>query len=224
MKMIKDLLTIVCLQLCVAFGSFSPSALAMTSPAVGLQTFRTRQPNLYAPHVYADKIDFLATLENLPGAQRKQSYWELSYQLYFLPEARYYEALGRFPQGGYSPTPEEFPGKILLAASRQKKTRLSTLQERTIMVTGVDFKPKVPDAQRTMFGVLVTVWAVKIFDAELKTTIYESGMFLTDASEVDPRGQKQAVARKTLYLNFSVTPKGTLNYSQLRPRTIAASR
>jgi len=219
----KDLLTIVCLQLSVIFGTFSPSALAMTSFAVRPQTFRVRQRNLYAPHVYAEKIDFLATLLNLPGAQNKRSYWELSYQLYFLPEAKYDEASRRFPQGGYSPTPEEFPGKILLTTGHQKKTHLSTPEERKILLTGVDFKRKVPDAQRTMFGVLITVWAVKIFDAELKTTIYESGMFLTDASEVDPNDQKQAIARKTVYLIFSVTPKGTLNYSQ-SPGILAASR
>ena len=213
--MVKDLLTIVCLQLSVAFGLFS-------SP-VEAQTFRARQPNLYAPQVYADKIDFVATLESLPGAEKKQSYWELSYQLYFLPEAKYYEALRHFPQGGHDPTPEEFAGKTLLTASRQRKTRLSSPPDRTMRLTGIDFKRKVPDAQRTMFGVLVTVWAVKIFDAELKTTIYESGMFFTDAFEPDPRDPNQAIARKTVYLTFHVTPKGTLNYSQ-RPRILASSQ
>ncbi len=215
--MVKDLLTIVCLSLSVICASF-----ALTPAAVEPQGYRVRQPNLYAPHVYADKIDFLARLENLPGAQKKQSYWELSYQLYFLPEANYYEALKHFPKGGYSPTPEEFPGKILLASRHQKKTSLSTPEDRTILLSGVDFKAKVPDAQRTMFGVLVTVFAVKIFDAELKTSIYESGMFLTDASEPDPRDQKQVMPRRTVYLTFDVTPKGTLNYSQ-RPR-FSASR
>ena len=211
--MIKDLLTIVCLQLSVLFGSFSPAALAMTSPALVPQTFRTRVKNVYAPHVYAENIDFLAKLD-LPGAQKKQSYWELSYQLFFLPETNYDEAVARFPQGGYSPTPEEYPGKILLTAGHQKKKRLSTPQERNILLTGVGFKQKVPNAQQTLFGVLITVWAVKIFDAELKTTIYKSGMFLTHVSEVDPQDQKKTIARKTVYLTFSITPKGTLNYSQ----------
>jgi hypothetical protein len=216
--MIKDLLTIVCLQLSVVLWS----APAVTSPAVGPQIFKARQPNLYAPHVYADKLDFLARLEGLPGAEKKQSYWELSYQLYFIPEAKYYEALRRFPQGGYNPTPEEFHGKILLTARHQKKTRLATPEERTMRLTGVDFKRKVPDAQRTMLGVLLTVWAVRIFDAELKTTFYESGIFLTDAAEPDAQDQKQVIPRKTVYLTFNVTPRGTLNYGQV-PR-ISASR
>lgn len=214
---------IVCLQLCVVIGSFSPAALAVRSPAVNAQMFRTRERNVYAPHLYADMIDFLAKLENLPGAQKKQSYWELSYQLYFIPETKYYEALRSFPQGGYNPTPEEFPGKILLTARHQKKTRLSTPEERTMPLTGIDFKRKVPDAQRTMFGVLLTVYSVKIFDSQLKTTIYHSGIFITDACEPDPQDQKTAIPRKTVYLTFNVTSKGTLNYSQL-PRTSFASR
>jgi len=213
--MIRSLLLIVCLQLSATLGMFSP--------AVELQIFRTRERNVYAPHLYADKIEFLATLENLPGARKKQSYWELSYQLYFIPEAKYYEALSHFPQGGYDPTPEEFPGKILLTSRRQKKTRLSTPEDRTLLLSGIDFKRKVPDVQRTMFGVLLTVWAVKIFDAEIKTTIYDSGIFITDACEPDPRDKKQAIARKTVYLTFHVTSKGTLNYSQ-RPRILAASQ
>jgi hypothetical protein len=205
--MIKDLLTIVCLLLC---GVLSP-------PALAVQTFNVRQPNLYAPHLYADKIELLATLDELPGAQKNSSYFELSYQLYFIPEARYHEALGRFPQGGYDPTPEEFPGRILLAAGHQKKRRLSTPQERTILLTGVNFKQKVPDVQRTKFGVLMTAYSVKIFDAGLDKTIYDSGIFLTDAYEPSPQDPKQDQPRKTLYLTFRVTPRGTLNYSQ-RPR------
>jgi hypothetical protein len=63
----KDLLTIVYLQLCVLFGSFSPSATAMALPAVHTQTFKTYEPNLYAPHLYADKINLLATLVDSAG-------------------------------------------------------------------------------------------------------------------------------------------------------------
>jgi hypothetical protein len=180
------------------------------------QTMTMRQPNLHAPQLYADKIDFSATLVDLPGAQNKQSYWELSYQLYFIPEARYYEALRGFPQGGYDPTPEEFPGRILLTTGHQKKSRLATPQERAILLTAVNFKDKVPDVQRTKFGILLTAYSVKIFDGELNKTIYDSGIFLTHPYET--QDQKQDLPRKTLYLTFSVTPKGTLNYSQLRPR------
>ena len=202
--MVKYLLTIL---VCTCSAVAAPS-----------QTFKTRQNNVYAPHLYADQIELLATLVDLPGAQQKRSYWELSYQLYFIPEAKYYEALRGFPQGGYDPTPEEFPGRILLATGHQKKRRLGMPQERTIRLTGVAFKQKVPDLQRTKFGVLMTVYSVKIFDAELDKTIYDSGLFLTDAHETNSQDPNQDLPRKTLYLTFRVTPKGTLNYSQLRPR------
>lgn len=215
----KDLLMIVCLLLSVACGQLSPSVLALSAPAAPLQVFKTRERNLHAPHLYADKIDLLATLVDLPGAQNKHSYWEISCQLYFIPEATYYEALRRFPQGGYNPTPEEFPGRILLATRHQKKTRLSTPQDRSILLSGVDFKRKVPDVQRTKFAVLMTAYSLKIFDAELKTTVYDSGIFLTDPYETNDRDQKQDLPRKTLYLSFAVTPRGTLNRSQLRPKT-----
>jgi hypothetical protein len=46
-----------------------------------------------------------------------------------------------------------------------------------MLLTGIAFKQKVPDAQQTKFGVLFTVYSVKIFDARLKTTIYDSGSF-----------------------------------------------
>ena len=177
-----------------------------------------REPNVHVSHLYADRIDFIATLVKLPGAEKKQSYWELSYQLYFVPEDKYYEALKGFPRGGSNPTPEQFPGRILLAEGHKKKTRLGTLKERTITLTGVVFKEKVPDVQRTKFALLMTGYSVKIFDAELNTTVYNSGIFLTEPYE-DDNDQKQAIARRTIYLNFGVNPNGTLNRSQLPPKT-----
>ena len=201
------ILTVIVLQLLLVFTSFS-------APRGGSAQFTVRENNLYAPNLYADKLDFIATLVDLPGAKKRQSSWVLSYQLFFIPEDQYYAALRRLPKGGSSPTPEQFPGRVLLAEGQKKKTRLSTPQERTIALDGVAFKEKVPDALRTKFAVLMTSYSVKIFDAELNTTVYQSGVFLTDPYEEDE--QKQAVARQTIYLNFSVSPNGTLNYSQLR--------
>ena len=205
--MIIDFLTIAILQMSVVFGSF-------VLPAVP-QTFQVREPYLYAPEVYADHLDFVSTLVHLPGAQKKQSSWELSYRLYFVPEAKYQEALDRLPRGGSNPPPEHFHGRILLAQGHKKITRLGTIEERTITLSAVPFKQRVPNALRTKFGVLMTGWAVKIFDAELKTTVYQSGIFLTDPFERNPDDQKQVSARKTIYLNFALNPNGTLDYSQL---------
>jgi len=222
--MITRILTFVFLMWSVVFGpclrplNAASSSIAV-KPAQGARGNRTREPNLHVPNLYADKIDFIATLVDLPGAKKKESYWELSYQLFLVPEEKYYETIQRLPRGGSNPTPEEFSGRILLAEGRQKKTRLETLKERTITLTGVTLKQKVPDAQRTKFAYLMTGYAVKIFDAELNTTVYHSGIFLTEPYETDPNDEKQDIARKSIYLSFRVTPNGALNRSQLRPKT-----
>lgn len=220
--MITGLLAIV-LQSSLLSLSLPPAMTARSfvipTPQGGVGGFTVREPNAYAPNLYADKIDFVATLVNLPGAAERQSYWELSYQLYFVPEDQYYEAVRRMPRGGSNPTPEQFPGRILLAEGHAKKTRLGTLKERTLILNGVVFKQKVPNAQRTKFSYLMTSYSVKIFDAQLNTTVYRSGIFLAEPCEANPNDQNQATARKTIYLNFMVNPDGTLNRSQMARTT-----
>ncbi len=222
--MITIFLTMLLLQWSVLLGSFLPQAMAVSAfvaprPQARSSGFSVREVNVYAPHLYADNIDFIATLVNLPGARKKQSYWELSYQLFFIPEEKYYEAVRRLPRGGSNPTPEQFLGRMLLAEGHKKKTRLGTLKERTINLTGVVFKEKVPDVQRTKFSHLMTHYSVKIFDAELNTTVYYSGIFLTELYEANSQDQNEAIARKTIYLNFMINPDGTLNRSQLARKT-----
>jgi hypothetical protein len=215
----KRFLKILVLQLCVLVG-YWPPATAQNSRS----GFRVREVNVYAPELYADKIDFVATLKHLPGAENKKSSWELSYQLFFIPEEKYYEALKTFPRGPANPTPEQFPGRILLAEGHKKRTHLDTLTQRTINLTGVPFKPKVPDPQRTKFALLMTAYSLKIFDAELKRTVYHTGIFLAEPYQEISQDQKQDVPRKTIYLNFGVNADGTLNGSQLPPKTSNASR
>ena len=213
-------LTIGLLQWCVLLGSFSPQSIRTpSSDPSGAQRgntgFKVREPNLYAPDVYADDLEVIATLADLPGAKKKGSYWELSYQLFFVPEDKYYEALARAPRGPSNPTPEEFPGRVLLAQGHKRTKRLGSRKERTIHLTGVAFKQRIPDAQRTKFAYLMTHYSVRIFDAELKTTFYRSGIFLTEPYEDHAQNPNQAIARKTIYLIFKVTPEGFLNLSQL---------
>ena len=182
------------------------------------QTFMVREENVYAPHLYSDTLDLAATLVDLPGANNTRSYWELSYELYFVPEDKYYEALERAPRGPSNPTVEEFPGRILITHGRLKRTRLATLQQRSLLLNGIPFKRKIPDRQRTKFAHLLTAYSLKIFDAALNTTAYHSGVFLTEPFETDGKDQRQATARKTLYLSFRINPNGSLNRSQLPPK------
>jgi|SRR5215213_1945178 len=221
--MITSILPIVFLMWSVVFGPYLRPAPASSSiaiePSQGARgRNRTREPNVRVPNLYSDKIDFIATLVDLPGSKKKESYWELSYQLFFVPEEKYYETIQRLPRGGSNPTPEEFSGRILLAQGHQKKTRLETLKDRTITLTGVRFKQRVPDTQRTKFAYLMTGYSVKIFDAELNTTVYHSGIFLTEPYEANVNDEKQDLARNSIYLSFRVSQNGTLNRSQMRPK------
>jgi hypothetical protein len=221
--MFTGFLTIVFVQWCVLSGPFLPPATALSAFPYGTlpqgrSRFRVREANVHAPHVYADDLDVLITLVDLPGARNKQSYWEISYQLYFISEDKFDEAVARFPRGGSNPKPEQFPGRMLLTEGHKKIRRLGTLKERTINITGVPFKAKVPDAQRTKFASLMTHYSVKIFDAELNTTVFRSGIFLTEPYDDHPEDPTQSIARKTIYLNFMVTPTGFLNLSQLPRR------
>ena len=206
-NMLTRFLAIALLQLAQVFGfAVAPQTRNMGS--------LTREDNVHAPQLYADKLDFIATLVDLPGAKNKKSYWELSYQLYFVPEENYWAAVRRLPRGGSNPDVDYFPGKIVIAEGHRKTRRLATLDERTITLTGFPFKRKVPDPLRTKFAVLITNYAVKIFDAELNTTVTRSGFFITEPFEMTSEDQSQAIARKTIYLNFGVNPNGTLNGSQ----------
>ena len=205
--MTKNLVTIV-FRLSIALLLLAP----LTGRSQTRSGFTVREPNLHAPQLYADKINLIATLENLPGAAQKKSYWEVSYQLYFVPEDKLYELIKSLPRGGSNPTPEQFGGKILLAEGHRKKSHLDTLKDRTIVFDEAAFKAKVPDAQRTKFANLLTVYSAKIFDAELKKTVYQSGIFL--ARPYEENSENQAAPRKSYYLTFLVNPDGTLDYSQ----------
>lgn len=196
------------MQLCVVVGPSLPSS----TP----QGFKTREENVHAPELYADDLDFTATLTKLPGANNKKSYWQLSYQLFFVPEDKYHEALARAPKGPSNPAPEDFPGRILLAEG-QKRRKTLTAKDRTIFANEIQFKQRIPDNLRTKFAYLLTAYSVKIFDADLNTTVYRTGIFLTEPFEADALDQKQAIARKAIYLTFGVNADGTLNRSQLRP-------
>lgn len=175
-------------------------------------SFSKRENNVYAPDLYAKELDFRATLVDLPGANNAKSFWELSYQLYFIPENKYYEALESMPSGAANPSPEQFPGRILLAEAHEKKTKLATLKDRTRVDTKLAFKDKVPDAARTKFARIMTSYAIKIFDAELNTTVYRTGIFL--AKPYEDAANAAPAARQTIYLNFMLSPQGVLSRSQ----------
>jgi hypothetical protein len=214
--MISRIIHILVAQCALLFCLFSPFEICAQSfvRQTPTGTFGKRENNIYAPELYAKEINFIATLVDLPGAKNTKSYWELSYQLYFIPEDKYYEALERMPAGSANPGPEQFPGKILLAEAHAKKAKLATLKERTHISNRLPFKDKIPDPARTKFARVMTSYSIKIFDAELNTTVYRSGIFLTKPYDQDTSNSATPAPRQTIYLNFMISPQGVLNRSQ----------
>lgn len=178
------------------------------------------EPNVYAPDLYADRVKLQMTLIDLPGAAERGSYWEVSYQLYFISEADFMKALQRAPSGSWNPTPEDFPGRVLLGRGHLKRTSLGTPPERSHLSRAFPLKARVPDRLRTKFATILTSYTVKIFDARLASTTYRTGTFATQPFINDPASGGRAVARSLLYANFYVSPRGELFYSQL-PRNSA---
>ncbi|HVF56802.1 MAG TPA: hypothetical protein VM934_11670 [Pyrinomonadaceae bacterium] len=154
------------------------------------------------------------TLINLPGAEEAGSYWEASYQIFFVAESNYEKALKGAPAGGWNPSPASFPGRVLLGEGRIKRTSLRTLADRTYLSKGVELKARVPDKFRTKYASILTSYSVKIFDARLKSNIYRSGIFVARPFTGDSSAGEFEVARTMLHANFYVSPKGQLFYSQ----------
>jgi hypothetical protein len=185
-------------------------------------TFRRFEPNAYAPDLYADHLKLKLTLINLPGAVEAGSYWEVSYRIFFISEAEVQavteETRKRLaPNGGsfsWNPNPSMFPGKILLAQGNFKRRNLATLTDRTYIQDRILFKSRIPDKQRTKFATLMTSFSVKLYDARLKTTVYESSAWQTNPFDDDAAQPDRAAPRQILYANFFLSPQGQLFKSQ----------
>ena len=174
------------------------------------------EPNLYSPNLYSESLDSKFTLINLPGASQPDTFWELEYEIYFVSETGYQQTMRRLvgEAGSASLQVSDFQERILLHKGRFKVTRLNSLTDRTRLIGPITFKSKVPDAQRTKAASLITSYSVKIYDAHLKKTIFDAGIWVTKPFEADTRQPEIAIPRRTLYANFFVSPSGALFKSQ----------
>jgi hypothetical protein len=181
------------------------------------------EPNTPAPELYADKLALQLMLVNLPGSADASSYWEGSYQLFFVSEAEGRRVIEEkykqlVPKGGgpvaVDIQPSEYKGKILLAEGRFKQAGLATLHDRTFRAEDVAFKARVPEALRTKGGHLLTVYSVRIFDARLKMPLYKTGEWMARVFDEDAGGGEKPCARAVVYANFYVTPEGEVFVSQ----------
>jgi hypothetical protein len=174
------------------------------------------EPNHYSPNLYSDSLDAKFTLINMPGASQPGSFWELEYEIYFVSETVYQQTMRRLvgAAGSANPQASDFQEKILLRRGKFRVTRLNSLENRTRLTGPIAFKSKVPDLQRTKAASLITSYAVKIYDASLKKTIFDAGLWITKPFEADTSQPETVVPRRTLYANFFVSPGGDLFKSQ----------
>jgi len=174
------------------------------------------EPNHYSPNLYSENLESKFTLINMPGANQPGSFWEVEYEIYFVSEAAFQQTMRRLvgAVGSANPQASDFQEKILLRRGKFRVTRLNSLEDRTRLVGPIAFKSKVPDAQRTKAASLITSYSVKIYDASLKKTIYDAGLWVTKPFESDSSQPENASPRRTLYANFFVTPAGELFKSQ----------
>jgi len=209
-------LALICL---VALGHLLLSSLAISKAQDEKRnrgSFTTIEPNHYSPNLYSENLSSKFTLINMPGASQPGSFWELEYEVYFVSEAAFRDTMRRLvgPGGSANPQASDFKEKILLRRGKFKVTRLSSLTERTRLISPIAFKAKVPDPQRTKAANLITSYSVKVYDASLKKTIYDAGLWFTKPFETDSTQPDKAIQKTTLYANFFVSPKGDLFKSQ----------
>ena len=179
---------------------------------------RTIRANLIAPELYSDKLSLKITLMNLPGAAASTSYWEVEFQVFFVPEKDFGKNLDDAKQAGKGGElkPEYFPTRILLATGKFNKHSLGTFNERAYMRQGIAFRDKVPPEQQTTFSSLMSFYSVKVFDGKLKKDVYGSSVFIVPPFERDTNDSNGLLPRTNLFLNFFVSDDGSLYKSNTK--------
>ncbi|HET8781473.1 MAG TPA: hypothetical protein VFM63_03570 [Pyrinomonadaceae bacterium] len=173
---------------------------------------RVVSPNRVTPELYSDNLTLKITLMNLPGAANSASYLQVEYKVYFVAEAEFEKTMRQLKSEGKNRElkPEYFPNKTLLVEGKVDKRDLKTLAARTFVRDGIEFKRKVPNEQQTIFANLLAFYSVKVYDGELKKDVYQSGVFVTPPFDTDSSDQTSFSPRSHVYLNFFVSPDGTL--------------
>jgi hypothetical protein len=179
---------------------------------------RTILPNVSAPELYSDQLSLKITLMNLPGAATSSSYWEVEYQVFFVPEKDFGQNLKDVRSAGKSRElrPEYFPTRILLATGKFNKNGLRTLKERAFVRKGISFRNKIPTEQQTSFSSLMSFFSVKVFDGKLQKDIYSSSVFIVPPFDRDTNDVNSLFPRTHLFLNFFVAENGSIYRSNTR--------
>ncbi len=184
------------------------------------EKYRVSLSNLLTPELYADELLIKHMLVDLPGAAAPESKWEVSWQVWFIPESEQKRVEAEIMLKtdsrtfAWNPRPNDFPGKIALANGVFNQVGLEQLQDRINISMAFPLKAKIPEYLQTKFASLMVSYSVKIFDAKLDRTISRSGIWMTKPFDDDPNNPLRSIPRTMLHSNWYVTESGEVFTSQ----------
>jgi hypothetical protein len=175
------------------------------------EVLRANQP---APELYSNQLRMTITLVNLPGATNSESNFSGSCALYFVPEADWIQTTRQMPSGGLKLNASDFKGRLKLTEINFKNGNLANLKDRIRSQDKIPFGSRIPAEQKTKLARLITDCAVKVYDGQLKTSLYSSGVLVTRPFEAESEDFSKLHPRANIYVSFLVTPEGKIYRSQ----------
>ena len=170
--------------------------------------------NESAPELYSNHLRMTITLVNLPGADNPQSNFTGTCGLFFVPEDDWIKTTRQMPSGGLKLQASDFKRKVKLTEINFKNTNLANLKDRIRIQDNIRFGSRIPAAQKTKLARLMTDCSVKVYDAQLNSSVFSSGVLITRPFETASEGSGQLHPRTNIYVSFLVTPDGKIYRSQ----------
>ena len=168
-----------------------------------------------APELYSDQLRMTITLVNLPGVANSSSNFSGVCSLFFIPEADWTKTTQQIASGGIKLKAEDFQGRLKLAEISFKNTNLANLKDRIRVQDKIPFASRIPNEQKTKLARLITDCSVKVYDGQLKTSVYSYGVLVTRPYEAETETSSKVHPRTNIYVSFLVSPEGKIFRSQV---------
>src|SRR5574338_5119 len=177
-------------------------------------TTEVLRANQTAPELYSNHLRMTITLVNLPGATNPESNFSGSCGLFFIPEADWIETTRQMPSGGIKLQASDFKGRLKLTEINFNNANLANLKDRIRVEDKIPFGSRIAGEQKTKLARLITDCSVKVYDGQLKRSLYSSGVLVTRPFEADSADSSKLHPRTNIYVSFLVTPEGKIFRSQ----------
>jgi hypothetical protein len=167
------------------------------------------------PELYSNQLRMTITLVNLPGATNSESNFSGVCTLFFIPEADWIKTTRQMSSGGIKLKAEDFQGRLKLREINFKNAKLTNLKDRIRVADKIPFGSRIPNEQKTRLARLITDCSVKVYDGELKTSVYSSGVLVTRPFEAESEDSSKLHPRTNVYVSYLVSPEGKIFRSQV---------